>query len=116
MTIYAPTFFKLSDADYVPQRRELSDVSVAIEPTVTTTAAHGYAVGQLVRIHVDKRYGMDLNGKRAKVLTIPTDTTFTMDYDTSQQAAYVTPTYSDGNGFTQSHVVPITGDYQNIAT
>ena len=116
MTIYAPSFYQPSDADFVPKRREISDVSVAIQPTVTTTTAHGYSVGQYVRLHVDKRYGMDINGKRGKILTVPTDTTFTVDYDTSQQAAYVTPTYSNGNGYTQSHVVPITGEYDNIAT
>lgn len=116
MTIYAPSFFKLSDADYVPKRREISDVSNAIEPTVTTTEAHGYVVGQLVRLHVDERYGMDIPGKRATVLTIPTDSTFTSDYDTSQLATYLTPTYSNGNGFTESHVVPVTGTYDNVAT
>lgn len=116
MTIYAPSFFKLSDANYLPKRREISDVTLAIEPTVTTTEAHGYSVGQLVRLHVDDRYGMDINGKKATVLTVPTDTTFTVDYDTSQLATYVTPTYSDGDGFTTSHVVPITGTMNNIAT
>jgi len=116
MTIYAPSFFKLSDADYLPKRREISDVTLAIEPTVTTTEAHGYAVGQLVRLHVDKRYGMDIEGKKATVLSVPTTTTFTVDYDTSALSTYVTPTYSGGNGFTQSHVVPITGVEKNEAT
>ena len=106
----------MSDADYVPKRREVSDVSVALQPTVTTTEDHGYVVGQLVRLHVDKRYGMDIDGKKATVLTVPTTTTFTVDYDTSQLATYVTPTYSNGNGFTQSHVVPIDGTVDNIAT
>lgn len=115
MSIYAPTFFKLSDADYVPKRREISDVTNAIQPTVTTTDDHGYAVGQLVRLHVDKRYGMDIEGEKTEVLTVPTSTTFTVDYDTSALSSYVTPTYSGGNGFTQSHVVPITGTEVNQA-
>ena len=116
MTIFLPSFFKLSDADYVPKRREISDVSVAQQPTVTTTEDHGYEVDQLVRLHVDKRYGMEIDGQIAKILTVPTTTTFTVDYDTSSLSAYVTPTYSNGNGFTQSHCVPITGTVDNQAT
>jgi len=115
MSIYQPTFFKLSNADYIPKRREISDVTNALEPTVTTTEDHGYAVGQLIRLHVEKRYGMTIEGEKATVLTVPTDDTFTTDYDTSSLSAYVTPTYSDGNGFTQSHVVPIDGTEMNIA-
>jgi len=116
MTIYQPSFFKLSDADYIPKRREISDVTNALNAEVTTTEDHGYAVGQLVRLHVDKRYGMELNTVKATVLTVPTATTFTTDLDTTPLAAYVTPTYSDGNGFTQSHVVPIDGVLDNVAT
>lgn len=115
MTIYGPTFFKPSKANFVPKRREISDVTNAKEPTVTTTEDHGYDVGQLVRLHVSDRYGMTINGQEATVLTVPTDTTFTCNYDTRSLAAYTTPTYSDGNGFTQSHVVPITGEENNIA-
>lgn len=115
MSIYAPTFFKLSDANYVPKRREISDVSNATNALVTTTEAHGYEVGQFVRLHVDERYLMKLDGVKGKVLTVPTDTTFTVDVDTSSQFTYTTPTYSDGNGFTESHVVPITGEEMNQA-
>lgn len=115
MSIYAPTFFKLSDANYVPKRREISDVSNAKQALVTTTEAHGYEVGQYVRLHVDERYLMKLDGVKGKVLTVPTTTTFTVDVDTSGQFTYTTPTYSDGNGYTQSHVVPITGKEMNQA-
>ena len=115
MTIYGPTFFKPSKADFVPKRREISDVTNAFEPTVTTTEEHGYEVGQLIRLHVSDRYGMTIDGETATVLSIPTTTTFTCNYDTRSSNTYTTPTYSDGNGFTQSHVVPITGEANNIA-
>lgn len=116
MTIYMPSFFKLSDADYVPKRREISGVTNALQAEVTTTEDHGYAVGQLVRLHVDKRYGMELDTVKGQVLTVPSTTTFTVDVDTTQLDTYVTPTYSNGNGFTQSHVVPIDGTLDNVAT
>lgn len=114
MTIYAPSFYKPSDADFVPKRREISAVSNAEQAEVTTTENHGYEVGQYVRLHVSKAYGMILSTVKAKVLTIPTDTTFTVDVDTRGLSAYVTPTAPPA--FTQSHVVPITGIENNVAT
>lgn len=116
MTIYLPSFFKLSKADYIPKRREISDVSNAEQAEITTTEDHGYELDQLVRLHVSKRYGMVLDTVKGKILTIPTDNTFTVDVDTRDLFDYVTPTYSNGNGFTQSHVVPIDGTENNIAT
>lgn len=116
MTIYAPSYFKLSKADYVPKRREVSGVSNAIETEVTTSNDHEYEIDQLVRLHVDKRYGMEIDGIIGKVLSIPTTTTFKINVDTSQLSTYLTPTYSDGNGYTESHVVPITGVEDNQAT
>lgn len=115
MSIYAPSFFKVSDADYVPKRREISAVTNAEEPTITTTENHGYEAGQLIRIHIDKRYGMEINGETAFILTTPSDTTFTVNFDTSGLSPYVAPTYSNGNGFTQSHCVPVTGIEDNVA-
>lgn len=113
MSIYAPSFFQLSDADYVPKRREISAVSNAEEPTVTTTEDHGYAIGQKVRLHVPSDYGMTLEGVETTIQTIPTTTTFTVDVDTSQLATYATPSFPPA--FTQSHVVPITGTEVNTA-
>ena len=113
MSIYAPSFFKLSDADYIPKRREVSAVSNAAQAEVTTTEDHGYEIGKFVRLHIPSAYGMALDSVKAKILTIPTTTTFTVDVDTTNLSSYSTPAYPPG--FTQSHVVPITGVEENIA-
>jgi hypothetical protein len=114
MSIYAPSFFQPSDADYVPKRREISAISNAIEAEVTTTEDHGYVVGQAVRVIVPSFYGMDIYYQQATVLTVPTTTTFTCDIDTSQLFPFVTPTAPPA--FTPAQVVPISGTEINEAT
>jgi len=115
MSIFAPSFYKEPPADFIFKRREISDVTNTKDCLVTTVEEHGYEIGQFVRLHVSPRYGMVLNGVKAKIISIPSTTIFTTNLDNSQNNVYVTPTYSDGNGFTQSHCVPITGTEQNIA-
>ena len=83
MSIYLPSFYKPSKADFDPKRREISAVTNATEAQVTTTEDHGYSVGQLVRLHVPKDYGMVLNGVVGTILTIPGTTDFTVDVDTT---------------------------------
>ena len=101
-------------SDFTPKRRLVSDVTVAINPTVTTTEDHGYEVGQLVRMHVEEQYGMWLDGVETQVLTVPSTTTFTCDLDTSRQAAFSAP--SSPSRWTEAHVVPVTGINDNVAS
>ena len=111
--IYAPSFFQLSDADYIPKMRQISAVTNAEMASVTTTEAHGYEVGQYVRIHISPAYGMSVSGQKSQISSVPDTTTFVCTLDTSQLFAFVTPTAPPA--FTQAHVVPITGKEQNIA-
>ncbi len=113
MTIFGPSQFQLSDADFIPKRREISAITNALLPTVTTTEDHGYEVGQFVRLVVPDAYGMGLPYVKTQILTVPTDNTFTCDVDTSQLNSFLVPTYPPG--FTTAHVVPITGQEVNQA-
>lgn len=97
--------------NFIPKRREISAVSNATRAVVTTTENHGYSAGQVVRLIVPSEYGMSLFFVVANILSIPTDTTFVTDIDTSNQSSYVAPTPPPG--FTQSQVVPISGIEQN---
>lgn len=94
-------------SNFVPKRRLMSDITNATAAEVTTTEAHGYEVGQLLRFVVPEEYGLLLNYKVGKVKTVPSDTTFTTDIDTSALADFVAPTAPPS--FTQAHVTPITG-------
>lgn len=98
-------------SNFQPRRREISDVTNALNAVVTTTENHGYTQGQTIRLHVSEDYGMTLDFVVANILEINSDTSFTVDTDTSQLLPYATP--STPPGFTQSHIVPMSGPYDN---
>lgn len=102
---------------YVPRVRILSNVSQAVNATVTTTTAHGFTVGQEVRFSVPEvsatEYGMtqlDSSVTRsATVLTTPTATTFTIDVDTTGFGAFAYPAGAEVP-FTFAAVTPFGDD------
>lgn len=82
----------------------ITAVSQATNATVTAVA-HGYAVGD--RVKIDGIVGMtELNGWTAAILTVPTADTFTIDVDTTTYTAYA-------SGGTAAKV--LTGDYPSVA-
>ena len=94
-------------SNFQPRRRLISGVTNAKEAEVTTTEDHGYDVAQVVRLLVPDSYVMEISYVLAKVLTVPTTTTFTVDLDTSAHNVYATPTTPPS--FTDAQVVPVTG-------
>ena len=97
--------------NFIPKRREISDVSLALQAVITTTEDHGYSVGLLVRLFVPAEYGMYIPYKKALIVDIPADNQITVSYDTSVQAAFLEPTAPPG--FTQAQVIPIDGPFSN---
>ena len=97
--------------NFIPKRREISAVTNADRATVTTTEDHGYEIDQIVSLIVPLAYGMELRFVQGKILSIPTSSSFVVDVDTSDIGTYVTP--STPPSFTQSHVVPISGEELN---
>lgn len=79
---------------FYPRNRTVCNITQAVNPTVTTTVAHGLTVGQAVRFVVPAVCGMtQLNelSYTATVLTTPTFNTFTMDIDTTGFTAFAWP-------------------------
>jgi len=113
MSIYLPSFYKEAKSIYVPRRREISDVTNALEALVTTTEDHGYELGQVITLIVPIAYGMVLNFVTGTILTIPSTTSFTITINTSQLGIFIAPTAPPA--FTEAHCVPVTGLEQNIA-
>jgi uncharacterized protein (TIGR02217 family) len=65
----------------------ITNITQAATPTVTTAAAHGLSVGDIV--YFSGVGGMtQINFQVAEVLSTPTGTTFTIDLDTSGFSAY----------------------------
>lgn len=84
-----------------------SVTSIATTRTVTTTAAHGLAIGQLVTIAGNSGAG---NNGTWRVATVPTTTTFTvLNLNNS------TPTFVAGTGGTWQRADQSTGRVTNLA-
>ena len=98
---------------YIPLNVEISNITRAVNASVTTSSDHYYVVGQLVRFHVPRPYGMiELNNQLGYVLTVPTSTSFTVDINTLQFTDFIpSPTYP---GNMAAQVVPV-GDENNTS-
>ena len=76
---------------FVPAFQYISDITNAEECVVTFTADHTYTVGEILSFRVSSPYGMfQLNNQTGLVLAV-TSTTVTMDIDTRNYSAFVTP-------------------------
>ena len=101
-------------ANLTPKRRLISNVTNAVGAEVTTTAAHGYSTGYVVRVIVPEAYGMSLYNQAT--IEVTSDTTFITDLDTSTLDPFVAPVFvPDGQAFTEAQTVPISGTTDNVA-
>lgn len=100
-----------STTDYLPLNVLISSISTGNTTAITTSSAHYYVVGQLVRFHIAKPYGMrELDERLAYVTSVPTSTSFEIDVNSVGFSAFVpSPTYP---GNVPAQVSPV-GDRNN---
>jgi len=98
---------------FTPKNNNLADISNAASGVVTTLVDHGYAIGQKVKFHIPSNYGMiELDGVEANITAV-TDSTFTINIDTSGYTAFTFPVYT-ATPFNYATVVPV-GDAKNTS-
>jgi len=92
-------FYRIVNVDpmFYPRRRFVTNVSAAAAPTVSTSVAHNYAPGQLVRFSIPKMAtgaaGMtQLDGLTATIASITDAYNFVINVDTSAFSAFIWPT------------------------
>jgi hypothetical protein len=77
---------------YTPGIQYIESITNAQNALVTTTADHSYVVGQSVQFFIPPQWGIrQLNQRKGVVLTVPTDTTFTVNINTTTFDAFITP-------------------------
>lgn len=77
---------------YSPAMRLITAITSSVNAEVTTSFAHGYLSGLVVRILVPElRFGMVQLDKQVGTITVTGDTTFTIDIDTSNYDTFVIP-------------------------
>jgi len=97
-------------ADYVPKRRAITAITNA-QNAVVTSALHGYASDEYVRINVPSDYGMRLGNVLARITVINVNT-FSINHDTQEMNAFAAPAAP----FTSAEAVPISETTDNVAT
>jgi hypothetical protein len=84
----------------------IASISNAYPMIVTTVNDHGYVAGMMVTFLIPVQYGMkELNGVNVQVLAIPTSTTLSIDFDSSQLNAFAYPSPLP-NAYTPATVIP----------
>lgn len=70
---------------YQPRRFVISDVTLGVTTTITTTQNHDYTVGQLVRLLIPSNFGcFQLNESTGYVLSIPAANEVVIDINSTR--------------------------------
>lgn len=76
---------------FAPAFRQVTDITTGKPITVTTSFAHGYVTGTIVRLYVPISWGMFQANHLFAPITVTSDTQFTMPLDSTPFDAFVTP-------------------------
>lgn len=76
---------------FKPVMRIITDITNSRLAQVTTSFAHGYMTGLIVRINIPLGYGMEQMNELFGSISVTGDTTFTIDIDSSSFSPFVTP-------------------------
>lgn len=86
---------------FKPAMRIVTNITNAFPAVVTTSFAHGYLDGLIVRLIVPNGYGMEEANGLFGAIIVTGLTTFTIDIDTTQFNVYVTPSAPYNEQFSQ---------------
>lgn len=77
---------------FQPAMRVISAISSGFPVSITTTFAHQYVTGTIVRINVPPCYGMQQLNQQFGPITVTSPTTFTIPIDTTYYDPFMIPT------------------------
>lgn len=111
-----PTCGAVQNPRFQPALRIISDITQAQEAEVTTTFAHNFATGLIVRLYVPREYGMTQANQFLGPITVTGNTTFTMKLNSTNFDSFVVP---PGTTAAQdqycSYVVPVGENNSSLA-
>lgn len=100
---------------YYPAMRLISAITQSRPAIITTTFAHGYITGIIVRLDVPTADGMQQINRFVGAIIVTGDTTFTMDIDSSSFDVFAIPSDPSPVVNICAQVVPI-GEVNSILT
>lgn len=106
MGTYIPSY-AVRYPEFQPAMRVIAAISQSDPIEVTTTFAHQYHPGLIVRLDIPPALGMEqANQKVGTIVTVPTPTTFTLDFSSVDFDAFTLPS-SFPPGYNDAQVVPV---------
>jgi len=110
-----PYYGAIQNPTFMPAVRDIVAITNAFPLQVTTSFAHSYLSGLIVRIKIPQYFGMEiLNDVQGSIL-VTGSTTFTMNIDSTNFDPFVVPSPQPGSIYTPAQVVPI-GEDSDILT
>lgn len=76
---------------YKPAMRIVTNITKAFPASVTTSFAHGYISGTIVRLDVPVGFGMTQVNQKFGAIIVTSPTTFNIDIDTTQFDTFAAP-------------------------
>lgn len=110
-----PYYSAIVNPIYKPAVRDITAITNAFPLQVTTSFAHSYLTGLIVRLLIPRNFGMVVLDKVQGMITVTSDTTFTMDINSTSFDPFVVPADQPGANYTPAQVVPI-GENTEILT
>lgn len=108
-----PNYFTLQFPSYQPAMREILSITQS-NPVVVTTTFDGtnpgnnqYITGLVVRLYIPEGFGMPEINKKVRAITVLSDSTFSMDIDSTNFTPFVVPAYNPGHFGTPAQVAVI---------
>lgn len=97
-----PQFFQ-------PSRFVISAISFGVNTTVTTSVAHNYVIGQLVRLLIPSKYGsIGLNEQLGYVISIPSATSVEVNINSQGTTPFIpSPTFIAFQSQTPPQIVAV---------
>lgn len=97
--------------DFVPVVRYITDITQALIAVVTTSEAHEYVSGTIVRLYIPLAYGMQQINHKKGAISVIDATSFYFPLDTLLYDPFVVPV----SAVQQAQCVPI-GEITSIVT
>ena len=110
-----PQTYAVSDPIYQPAMRVITAITNANPAAVTTSFAHDYLDGLIVRLHIPTGYGMLQANELVGTVTVTGATTFTLDIDTTAFDAFTSPVGSPWYINSYASVIPV-GEINSLLT
>lgn len=110
-----PYFSAVEFPTFQQAYRLISDITNAKSASVTTTFAHQYLDGLIVRLIVPQTYGMTQANNLTGTITVTSPTTFLIDIDTTNFDVFTYPGPTPPPGTkTPAQVIPVGGVNRNL--